>query len=89
MNWLEKKLLKHELNVYLERASTMKLSWNLVFQTVATAAQYGNQALSIAPEKWKPGVALAIGLLQAVVAWRSHYSNPDGTPAKVAYLPTK
>lgn len=64
----------------------MKLSWNLIFQAIATAAQYGNQALSVAPDKWKPYVALGIGVLQAVVAWRAHYSNPDGTPAKIAYV---
>lgn len=89
MNWLEKKILLHELKKYLERASTMKLSWNLVFQTIALGVQYGNQALDIAPPKWKPGIALLIGIAQAMVAWRAHYSNPDGTPAKVAYLPNK
>lgn len=85
MNWLEKKILLHILKEKLKEASTMKLSWNLVFQAIATAAQYGNQAMDILPPKWKPAGALVLGLLQAVVAWRAHLSNPDGTPASVAY----
>jgi len=89
MNWLEKKILLHYLKSYLGKASTMKLSWNLVFQAIAMAAQYGNQAMDVAPAKWKPGVALAIGILQTIVAWRAHYSNPDGTPSQVAYIPQK
>ena len=63
----------------------MKLSTNLIFQGIATAAQYGNQALAILPPKGQLVAALIIGLLQAAAAWRSHYYNPDGTPAKVAY----
>lgn len=85
MNRIEKAILLHELKKYLEKTSTMTITWNMVFQGIATAAQYGNQVMDIAPPKWKPGVALAIGLLQTVVAWRSHYSNPDGTPASVPY----
>jgi hypothetical protein len=63
----------------------MKISWNLVFQAVALVAQYGNQASAYVPPKAKTCLALVIGLAQAVVAWRQAYSNPDGTPASVAY----
>lgn len=87
MNWLEKKILLHFLKQFLERASTMKLSWNLVFQGIALLVQAGNQYADILPAKWKPVAALILGLAQAAVAWRSHYFNPDGTPAKVAYIP--
>jgi hypothetical protein len=56
MNWLEKKILLQILKIQLERLanSNMKVSWNLFFQAVATAAQYGNQALDIAPAKSSP-----------------------------------
>lgn len=67
----------------------MKLSWNLLFQGAALLVQYGNQATSIIPAKYQPAVALVVGLAQGVVAWRSHYFNPDGTPAATPYLQKK
>ena len=65
----------------------MKLSWNLVFQAAALLLQYGNQALGYVPPKVQPWVALVVGVAQALVAWRAHYFNPDGTPASVGYVP--
>ena len=67
----------------------MKLSWNLLFQGAALIVQYGNQASGFVPPKYQPGVALAVGLAQGLVAWHAHYSNPDGTPASTPYLPKK
>lgn len=67
----------------------MKLSWNLLFQGAALIVQYGNQATNIVPAKYQTGVTLAIGLAQALVAWRAHTVNPDGTPASTPYIPKK
>jgi hypothetical protein len=66
-----------------------KLSSNLIFQGAALIAQYGNQALGIVPPNVQPYVALAIGCAQALAAWRAHYFNPDGTPARAPYIPSK
>jgi acyl CoA:acetate/3-ketoacid CoA transferase beta subunit len=67
----------------------MKISWNLLFQGAALIVQYGNQASGLIPSKYQPGVALAVGLAQGLVAWRAHYFNPDGTPASTAYAGKK
>lgn len=64
----------------------MKLSWNMVFQTLALVVQYGNQASTVVPPKYQSSVALIVGLAQAAVAWWAHVSNPDGTPAAVPYV---
>jgi hypothetical protein len=64
----------------------MKLSWNLLFQGLALVVQYGNQASGLVPQKYESVVALVVGLAQAAVAWKAHTSNPDGTPAAVAYV---
>ena len=67
----------------------MKLSWNILFQGCALIMQYGNQATDIVPQKYQGAVMLAVGLAQALVAWRAHYFNPDGTPASKPYIPQK
>lgn len=64
----------------------MKLSTNLIFQFAALVVQYGNQASGLIPVKYQTYVALAVGLAQALVAWRAHTVNPDGTPAEVGYV---
>lgn len=64
----------------------MKLSTNLVFQGAALIVQYGNQASHLIPVKYQGYIALAVGLAQALVAWRAHNVNPDGTPASVPYV---
>lgn len=64
----------------------MKLSWNLVFQGAALIVQAGNQLSGLIPPKYQPTVAFVIGVAQALVAYRAHYSNPDGSPASEAYV---
>lgn len=63
----------------------LKLSTNLIFQAAALIVQYGNQASGVIPAKYQTYVALGVGLAQALVAWRAHNVNPDGTPASVPY----
>lgn len=84
---VEVKFLLWELKILIKKASTMKLSTHLIWQALMLVAQYGNQAASFVPGKYKPLVAIAIGAIQGILAWKAHYSNPDGTPASVAYLP--
>ena len=86
MNWLEKKILLHYLKVYLGKASTMKLSWTTFFQVLTTAANAGTWALSVVPSQWKPYVSLALILISGVLHWHAGQTNPDGTPASVAYI---
>lgn len=87
MNWLERKILLHYLKQLLQEASTMKLSTHLIWQALAMILQAANQYSDILPPKWKPFIALAIGLIQVLLGWHAHYYNPDGTPASVAYVP--
>lgn len=63
----------------------MKITWNLIFQGLASIVQIGNQVSGIIPPKYQPAVALVVALAQGAVAWRAHYLNPDGTPASVGY----
>lgn len=63
----------------------MKLRWNVILQSLAMVVQYGNQASGFVPPKYQPWVAGVVGLAQGIIAWRSHYFNPDGTPAAVGY----
>lgn len=67
----------------------MKLSYNLLFQGAALIVQYGNQASGFVPVKYQTGIALAVGLAQALMAWRQAHFNPDGTPASTPYIPKK
>lgn len=67
----------------------MKITLNLVFQTLASIVQLGNQVSGLVPAKYQPAVALVVALAQGAVAWRSHYFNPDGSPASVSYQKPK
>ncbi len=73
----------------LKEQSHMKFSWNLVLQVIATGVQAANALTPMLPEKQRGTLALVVGVLQSISALIAHYSNPDGTPAAVAYLPTK
>ena len=57
-----------------------------MIQFLATAVQGANFLLPVVPEKYKVWVAFTAGLAQAASGLIAHYFNPDGTPAKVAYL---
>jgi hypothetical protein len=71
----------------LQREFTMKLSTNMVIQVVATLAQLVNQLGGVVPVKYQTVILAVLSGVQGVTAAISHFSNPDGTPAKVAYVP--
>ncbi len=64
----------------------MRLSFNVIVQLLMTAGQAGNAILDFVPPAKKPIVAAGLGAIQAVTAFLSHFSNPDGTSAKLPYL---
>lgn len=70
----------------LKEICKMRLSLNLIVQILMTAMQAYNQISDLLPAKWKTPAALVMGIIQGLVALLAHYSNPDGTPATVAYV---
>lgn len=63
----------------------MKLSFNLLFQLAALTVQFGNMASGYLPPKYQATLLLVVGIAQAVVSYRAHKFNPDGTPAEKPY----
>lgn len=61
----------------------MNLRKNGLIQVLLLILQGGN--LESTPEEYRLWAALGIGVLQAVVAWRAQYFNPDGTSAAQPY----
>jgi hypothetical protein len=70
----------------LKKECHMKFSWNLVVQILGTIAQALNALGDLAPVKYKFAIASIVGIVQAISGLIAHYSNPDGTPATVAYV---
>jgi hypothetical protein len=64
----------------------MRLSINVIIQALAMAGQALNAVLDFVPPGKKPVVAGMIGIVQAVVAFMAHFSNPDGTAAGTPYV---
>ena len=64
----------------------MKFSTHLISQILLMTLQGANQVIDIVPAKYKPVVVLVLGVIQAVYALVSHFSNPDGTPAALPYV---
>jgi len=65
----------------------LTLSVNTFIQVLALIVQYLNVAAGIVPQKYQPWIAGALVVMQGLVGILAHFANPDGTPAKVAYLP--
>ena len=69
----------------------MKAKWtlavSLIFQCSAALIQYGNQAINWAPAEYKHAIAIAIGIAQFVMFIKTSYTNPNGTPATLPYIP--
>jgi hypothetical protein len=68
---------------------SMKFSTNMVIQVVATLAQLVNQLGGVVPAKYQTVILAVLSGVQGVAAAIAHYNNPDGTSAKVAYIPPK
>jgi hypothetical protein len=67
---------------------TSKLK-TILFQTASLIGQVGVQVFPVVPDKHKDLVHLVITIAQGVQALQALHSNPDGTPAEVAYHPDK
>ncbi|MBN1567948.1 MAG: hypothetical protein JXA73_08870 [Acidobacteria bacterium] len=65
----------------------MRLSVNMVIQILMTLLQAYNAVSDMLPDDWKGGAAAIMAIIQAVVAAIAHFKNPDGSSAKVAYIP--
>lgn len=65
----------------------MKFSLNVVIQILMLILQGYNQISDMLDPETRQVATLIMGIIQAVVALLAHYRNPDGTPAKAAYIP--
>jgi hypothetical protein len=63
----------------------MRLRVNVAVQVIGSASQVLNVAAGIIPAKDQFWIAGLLGVAQGLSAILSHFSNPDGTPASVAY----
>jgi hypothetical protein len=66
----------------------MKLSLNIIIQSLAMVMQILNQTLDLLSPKNKSYALVAISVLQVVTGVLAHFYNPNGTPASTAYNPT-
>lgn len=64
----------------------MTSTHTIIIQTVLALIQLGNALTSVVPDKWKTVVLGVVALAQIVQARLAHNSNPDGTPASMAYV---
>ena len=66
----------------------MKSGTSWIVNLVSIAAQLANGAGALPlPPKAQPWVAVIFGIVQLVGSRIAHNSNPDGTPATVAFVP--
>ena len=66
----------------------MKLRTSVILQGLGVALQAANLAQPwIHNPKSQATLAAVVGGLQGIAALVAHFSNPDGTPASVAYIP--
>ena len=66
----------------------MNVFLNAIVQILGVIVLYGNQALTIVPEKYKGLVTGIVGVAMGVTAILAHFHNPDGTTAEKPYDPT-
>ena len=67
----------------------MKRWISVTLQIVGSAGQIVNLLEPVLKPEQKLLVAAGIGIVQIVVNAIAHGSNPDGTPAEVAWTPAK
>ena len=66
----------------------MNIFLNVIVQILGVIVLYGNQALTIVPEKYKGLVTGITGTAMGITAILAHFRNPDGTKAEKPYDPT-
>jgi hypothetical protein len=70
----------------------MKLTTNMVIQICSIIVVIGTallQQTQVISGKAALIVGALVAVAQAIAAYFGHISNPDGTPASVAYVPPK
>lgn len=65
----------------------LTLSVNSILQILLLISQGLNQAMDILSPKMKFWAMVAMSATQGLIAVLAHFVNPDGTSAKVAYIP--
>ena len=63
----------------------MRFTTNVTAQSLATILHTGN--LTLWSGRLQVVIGLALAILQAVVAAKAHWNNPDGSPAEAPYSP--
>jgi hypothetical protein len=64
-----------------------KMSVNIMIQCLALVAQLLNGLSDVVPPDKKTYLAIAIMVVQGIVAILAHHSNTDGTPQTTAFVP--
>ena len=67
----------------------MKLNINVILQVLALIAQGLNQVSGIVPMKYQFYVAVAISIVQGIIAVMAHFANTDGTPQVLGMTETQ
>lgn len=70
-----------------QKLMTMKMTTSNVIQILLGLCDILNIILPLTSGKVKIWVGAALGILHVIVNTVAHQSNPDGTPAEVAYIP--
>lgn len=65
----------------------MRLRSNFIFQAAMVAGTVALSTQHILPPEAQPWAAVVLTTAQAILSLRAQFSNPDGTPARVAWEP--
>jgi|HubBroStandDraft_6_1064221.scaffolds.fasta_scaffold87381_2 hypothetical protein len=62
---------------------------NVIFQSAAGVIQFANLNGSLVPAKYQGALATIVGVAQIIVSIKAHYTNPDGSSARLPYEPSQ
>jgi hypothetical protein len=62
---------------------------NVIFQSAASVIQFTNLNGSLVPAKYQGALATVVGIAQIIVSIKAHYTNPDGSSARLPYQPSQ
>jgi hypothetical protein len=65
----------------------MKVYINYLFQGAAALIVFANLHGSLIPAKYQWLLGIAVTLAQGVISIKAHYSNPDGSSARLPWQP--
>ncbi len=66
-------------------ALNMNFTINSTLQMLATIGQVCNQVAPFVPENKRVWIAASLAILQGISAALAHFSNPDGSSARLPY----